>query len=587
MRVRERQFFLQPESFDSGFWSSFGVLWNVTKPITPITYSAYLFRSVGSRKSIIPGKSLTGSLVVHAAAIFLVVHLGPTFTSVVQTTQANLATSERIYYLPAPYKSQKLPRIVPPGQGGKPGRGLESKSDRKPGKSVTYPDLTVISNSIHPDNAFQTIIQSSSPPDLIIKRDLKLPNVVLGPMASPTRPQISVTPMRPIDAPRKYADVAVPRVAVTNMFAGLTLDDQAVKPARPELPLTPIRPIDLPRKYAEITAPRVASADPSMMVSLIPTVQRPGPPVPVTPLEVPRLGSSTSNGSTGGGRVAAGGNPRDANGLLIMGVDPVGEDASISLPPGNRYGAFSISPTGGAPGPPGGVGTGAVGAGTGGPGAGGDTSFGIGNGQEGGGGGGLANGAEIISITGRGTAAEGHGVLGVSASAAAVFPVITLPRVHKNSFVISSGTTGGGGLGVYHVLECNRIYTIFVPMPAADWILQYCEKAASQSAPTTAATTQVVQMQEPLFPPDPVEKFDFRRLPVPADKASQMLVIKGIVRADGSVDNLEVFQGVLKQMDDRAVEALRRWKFIPARRGEKSVAVWILVGIQLSSAVAR
>ena len=66
-----------------------------------------------------------------------------------------------------------------------------------------------------------------------------------------------------------------------------------------------------------------------------------------------------------------------------------------------------------------------------------------------------------------------------------------------------------------------------------------------------------------------------------------MLVIKGMVREDGAVDNLEVYQGVLKELDDMAVAALSKWKFTPATRGGKSVAVQILVGIQLSGSAGR
>jgi outer membrane biosynthesis protein TonB len=53
------------------------------------------------------------------------------------------------------------------------------------------------------------------------------------------------------------------------------------------------------------------------------------------------------------------------------------------------------------------------------------------------------------------------------------------------------------------------------------------------------------------------------------------------------VDNLKVYQGVLKEMDETALAALSKWKFAPAKRGGKPVAVQILVGIQLSGPVAH
>jgi hypothetical protein len=90
-------------------------------------------------------------------------------------------------------------------------------------------------------------------------------------------------------------------------------------------------------------------------------------------------------------------------------------------------------------------------------------------------------------------------------------------------------------------------------------------------------------METGLLPPDPVEEFDFRRMPVPDDHASKMIVLKGTIREDGFVDNLNVYQGVLKEMDEIALAAFSKWKFTPARRGGKTVAVQILVGIQLST----
>jgi hypothetical protein len=45
------------------------------------------------------------------------------------------------------------------------------------------------------------------------------------------------------------------------------------------------------------------------------------------------------------------------------------------------------------------------------------------------------------------------------------------------------------------------------------------------------------------------------------------------------VDGLQVYQGLLPEMDEAARTALARWKFTPAMRGGKPLAVEILVGI--------
>jgi outer membrane biosynthesis protein TonB len=58
-----------------------------------------------------------------------------------------------------------------------------------------------------------------------------------------------------------------------------------------------------------------------------------------------------------------------------------------------------------------------------------------------------------------------------------------------------------------------------------------------------------------------------------------MIVLKGVLGEDGTIGNLEVYQGVLPEMDQAARLALSRWKFKPAMRADKPVSVEILVGI--------
>ncbi len=155
--------------------------------------------------------------------------------------------------------------------------------------------------------------------------------------------------------------------------------------------------------------------------------------------------------------------------------------------------------------------------------------------------------------------------------------------------IISASAAGGGGLGIYQALPCGRIYTIFMPMPTVSWTLQYCQQddLKSRANAGASADSQVIHMEAGLLPPDPVQEFDFRRLAFPPDQLNKIIVLKGTIREDGVVDDLKIYQGVLKQMDETALAAFSKWKFTPARRGGKTVAVQILVGIQVSNAVAR
>jgi TonB family protein len=601
MRIREQRFLVTTEPFCAGFWSSFVALWTPRRRATANSAysfrneknSAYLFRSGDPRRFLLPGKSLCGSVVLHVIAVFLLFRLAQTLPPTLHAAQLPI-DKEAIYYFPKPQHHETLPRITPPGPGGNPGRGVQPQEKPKLGSSTFHRDLTVISNPVHPDNAHQTIIQPSSPPDLIIKQDLKLPNLVLGnPLAKAKAPlQIAANPVKPIAPQNTTKNVAAPQFATLDpgQLASLapTVEQPLVKVKAPlQFASNPLKPIAPQNTTHNVAAPQLATIDPGQLASLAPTVQQPR--LPVSPLAPPRAAAGTSAASMAGGGSAAtsDGTLGDPNGLLILGTDPAAPGSSISLPPGNRYGAFSISSAGGDPGSPGGVAEGIAGRGTGGSGSGGDESTGLGGGRTGGGGGGSLSAAAPISVAGSGATAGTRASLEASIAAEAVFPVITAARSRRNSIVISAGSAGGGGLGVYQALKCGRIYTIFVPMSIGNWTLQYCQQNASQPSAPSSANSKVIQAQGELLPPDPLEKFDFRRMPVPAESAHSMLVIKGVVREDGTVDGLEVYQSVLRELDNRALAALKKWKFAPAQRDAKPVAVQILVGIQFPGPAAR
>jgi hypothetical protein len=117
-------------------------------------------------------------------------------------------------------------------------------------------------------------------------------------------------------------------------------------------------------------------------------------------------------------------------------------------------------------------------------------------------------------------------------------------------------------------------------MPGGSWTLQFCRTGENAVSDTRSAT---IHLEPTLLPPDPESKFDFQRLPVPADKAHKMIVLKGAMREDGTVEKLEVYQGVLPQMDEAARLAFSRWTFKPAMSAGKPLRIEILLGIPLRS----
>jgi outer membrane biosynthesis protein TonB len=60
-----------------------------------------------------------------------------------------------------------------------------------------------------------------------------------------------------------------------------------------------------------------------------------------------------------------------------------------------------------------------------------------------------------------------------------------------------------------------------------------------------------------------------------------MIILRGIIREDGAVSELKILQGLLEAVDQAALAAFGRWKFRPALRADKPIAVEILVGIPM------
>jgi TonB family protein len=147
--------------------------------------------------------------------------------------------------------------------------------------------------------------------------------------------------------------------------------------------------------------------------------------------------------------------------------------------------------------------------------------------------------------------------------------------------VVTSGPTGGGGLQLYGVLKGKKIYTIYLPMPDKNWILQYCARESSAASQDRERPSVEIRLESPIVPPAAVEQFDFRRPPVSESDANrrETIILQGVIGEDGSVGELKVLQGLHETVDQAALAAFSRWKFRPAQRSMKPIAVEILVGI--------
>jgi TonB family protein len=58
------------------------------------------------------------------------------------------------------------------------------------------------------------------------------------------------------------------------------------------------------------------------------------------------------------------------------------------------------------------------------------------------------------------------------------------------------------------------------------------------------------------------------------------VVLEIVVRSDGRVGAVKVLQGLGSGLDERAVNAVRQWKFTPARRQGTPVDVMVEVAVE-------
>ena len=516
------------------------------------------------RRSV-PGL-LTSSL-LHFSALFLLIRLP---IAKFLTPPPERRTDHVLYMLHPLNLADYFPALKPPGPGGKPGQGR--RPDRPPARGSTafHSRLTIVSNPPRPDNARQTIVQTASPPQLKIPYEIKLPNILISAAAPPPPPQRPPPPAPPAPKPLEIHLPVVPKPSAT-------------LPATPALALvSPPNPLPNPALPVPMPPP---PAPPSV------------PSPPVTPAQNPAARERKSLDA-----LDTGGKPAGV-GLFSLSVEPAASAESVALPPGNRQGAFSISQAGGKEGSPGGVpGGDALGGGAGGNGPAGDASTGLGSGDRGGGGGDKgasgttsSNGAggggvggagggplpsDTVSIAGN-PGSDKDGILPSFFGATTVYPV-SPPGLRRPMMVVTSGPTGGGGLEVYGVLKGKKIYTIYLPMPDRNWILQYCALDRAGPSRDPARPSVEIKLETPIAPPSALEQFDFHRPPLPATDRSRssMIILQGTILEDGSVSELKVYKG-FGAVDQAALAAFRRWKFRPAQRSNKPIAVEVLVGIPI------
>jgi TonB family protein len=457
--------------------------------------------------------------------------------------------------LQSPFDNTKIEyypvsEYLPPIQTG-------NKAEMKPRKGE--PKLAkqeILSVPPEPDNNHQTIV---TPPNVKLKPDVKLPNIVAWTPVPATQPiAASARSASQLKAPQLEPQVVGPAADVSQVKPKLQLP--------PELQPSVVEPA--------LTAEQVKlKAGQLNMAQLEPQVASPKLPVPAQRAS----GVSDNPAKTTAAAAAPGPSPnmqgvtstKGQGQLIALGLNPAEARGPISVPNGNRSGEFHASPGGkpDAPGTPTVTGTGS-GSGKG-SGAGNGLPPGISVGA-------APPGAATSAVAGTPTKSPGgNGNPAADARktiAAAMKPSVPSIRDRQPPPPPPTLSDDPDRSIEQRVFGTKRYYKLIMNMPnltsaTGSWIIHFAELKQSDDEAALSAPVATMKV-DPAYPAD-----------VLRDKIEGKVTLYAVIRADGTVDDVKVLDSLDSRLDETAARALAHWRFRPGTRNGEPVALEAVVEV--------
>ncbi len=499
--------------------------------------AATAFRDAHVR-GITPSQAWLLSGLLHV--LFLVVPL-PAFLTRPPARNPSLQAVRIEYDLKWVGNSRVLPPISPtPRRRPQPAPGGQENQPLPPPGADTPAPQTIVSNPPEPNHPTQTVIRQLGLENARVRApEVRLPNMVIPSVPNPpVATSLDLTRMRVPGAP---VDSSGP----------------------PQAPLAPP-----PKSRAEL------ALEGAKLVNVVPWL--------TLPTSAAEEGAGTAPEVNVAAGVARSGDV-PVPGVVALSADPVAPAPVIKLPDTNLRAKFVSGPYTGA-GSPGGV-TGGV------PGASGGS--GGGPGGEGGGPGGLV--VPDVLVTAAGPVPAGPVIVGAGRGAGGATPPAPPPqrsaareqassaqapprspkeRAKELLEGLSPGSRPGAGP------RYRRVYTIYINMPnltsqSGSWVLRFAELDSGRSAaPGGASDNYPLAAPVPMKKVDPTYPSDARRTGIEGTVS-----LYGIIRADGSVEDIQVVRGLHEQLNQSAVAAFRRWRFHPGEKNGSAVDLEVVVEI--------
>jgi|HubBroStandDraft_2_1064218.scaffolds.fasta_scaffold03851_5 TonB family protein len=415
---------------------------------------------------------------------------------------------------------------LPPLDTGASQRPKAQKGD------PAYAKQPILSVPPEADNHSQTIV---APPDLKLNHDVPLPNIVATG---------AIAPAVPLDATQSSSRRVI------------APDTQVVAPA-PDAEFAPERVVRAAMKSDVIAPPPELTQSTkgragSMNISPSDVVA----PAPQLTLEAQHSVSARGGGHALGGGVQPVGPPPSlpasgkgsADGRLIaLGIHPVTPTGPVAVPAGNRRGTFSANPHG----KPGGSGTpDLAGSNSDSKGAGGSHNNGS-----------LPSGLHV-----------GAGDSGDTSEVASASSPGSHPGEHSGARVATALADDKITDVDRQVFGGKRVYGRTLNMPnlnssTGSWVIKFAEMGGSRK---DGDLLEPVAMEKP----DPGYPLELMRANVHGT-----VTLYAVIHADGKVSDIRVLYSPDQRLDAYAAKALAGWKFAPAERAGKPVALEAVVEI--------
>lgn len=416
------------------------------------------------------------------------------------------------------------------------------------------------------DNRSQTIV---APPNLKLDHDVAMPNIVATGAVVPavpldaTRAPLSrvVAPDTQIVAPAPdvqfdpnhvvrtalKSDIIAPPPEVTNhQTRGLTGPETAVVEPPPELTQSTKRgQINIGASQVVAPAPQLALSEQHSLAARGRGHLPGGGAQPVGPPPSVASGSGTSSG----GR------------LVALGIHPVAPNGPVSVPGGSRNGTFAANPKGrpGASGTPDFNGSKADAKGLG---THGNSGTGI-NARNGSLPAGLHVGA--ASDASNATAGDGRELASLSSTGGR-------PGAHSSPRAAAAISEDKITDVDRQVFGGKRVYGRTLNMPnlnssTGSWVIKFAELDGGHKE---GELLEPVAMEKP----DPGYPLELMRANVHG-----VVTLYAVIHSDGKVSDIRVLNSPDERLDTYAARALAGWKFLPAERSGKAVALEAVVEI--------